>query len=789
VTRKPKVETMLGKAKGEILHSEYRVLSPRKSQRKQTPYILTALDSEYELPYYIPYTSEQIMEKTGQPTLPDEYTADRKPFVTFCHGVGEHAARWKPDRAVTLDELCGWMLANLDKWGVKYRLYTKEEIIESKGKKRNPTIVVLSHYMISELQHITDGAEKFREYGAGYVGYTRFTDEPEKDDLRALKIEAVKDDIKITFLDSYLIFGMSLEKLSADTPYPKRRDDDMWHGKPWGWWRAHPSATFIEDGPTFWKYAEDDVRGLLFAVNKWREMVWDIWQVDILIEKTFGAIALRILQGAFLAEPTEKWIQSRERGIGELGTSRPTFTFDSANPTWHLARDIALDGYKGGIRFTPKPGYTEQPVYHYDVSKLYTVSAIMQPLPNPHTDLKTFYDMKGAPLSDFDGCEGMVECDFKFPDDTRDPCLPVLDPEVGMLLLPLEGRTTLGLTEIRLAAKMGAEARIFRGFIFKPGPDEINHPIRRFLEDVLKRANELKGTPGGKFFKNIANGLVGKLCQRNKVEAHEKMFGKAIWKDKFTVAGPGWSPILASLILSRARANYCELLMLGDVVYGHTDSIFTMKPIDLNAPIIRELEKYGSGLKFEGIYQPFWSPRAAVYWGRQVEQDGKPKLDIEGKPKIDTARHAISSDREEFVRIVSGRIGRKEGAGKLWFVHKRQPKPGSKEPPGHTVIKITAPDDISKYDYKRKPVNPDYNRWTEQTETTPWKNVAELIAYVKALRKQRRKERQQIPIEPSDLEEMQKLRRSGMSVNMVAKAYPKYSRTTIQRRLRETGSR
>jgi hypothetical protein len=476
----------------------------------------------------------------------------------------------------------------------------------------------------------------------------------------------------------------------------------------------------------------------------------------------------------------------RERGTGELGTSRRKWIFDDENPDWLSGRWIfGLGGYEGGRRETTKPGYTTEPVYHYDVSKEYTVAAIMQALPNPHTKINVSFDQKGSPPSNFEGHEGIVKCDFKFPEGTRYPCLPVEDPEVGILLFPLEGQTTCGLAEIRLAVKLGAKVRIFRWFTFKPGEAEINHTIRRFLEDVLKRANDLKGTPGERFFKNIGNGLVGKLCQRNRAEAHERMFGKAKWKDKFTVAGPGWSPVLASLILSRARAIYSELLTLGDVVYGHTDSIFSLKPIDLDAPIIRELRKNGSGLKFEGIYRPFWSPRAAVFWGQQAGEDGKPIVDVEGKPKIDTARHAISSDRDDFRRIVGDRIGKRDGAGKLWFVHKRQPKPGSKEPPGQTVVKITAPEDISKYDYKRKPVNPNYNRWTEQSDTIPWKNVTELIAYVKALRKQRRKEQQQVTIEPSDLEEMRHLRASGVSVNEIARRYkPKYSRKTIQRRLR-----
>ncbi|MCJ7768459.1 hypothetical protein MUP79_08715 [Candidatus Bathyarchaeota archaeon] len=773
------VETMLAKKKGEVGYAFYRVLGPKKPQKNPTLFLITALDSEYELPYYVSYSPEKILEKTGNSVLPEEYTKPRQTFVTFCFGIGAHVARWKPDSTVTLEELCGWMLQQLDLWGVHYRLFSEEAV--EMGEGRNPTIVVLSHYMISEIQHVTEGAEVFRSLGAGYVGYARFADEPQRDELRAVRVEAWKFGIKFTFIDTYPIFGMGLEKLTAGSPYPKRKDEDLWHGKMWRWWRAHPSATFIEDPETFWTYAENDVRGLLFAVNHWRALVWHLWNVDILVEKTFGAIALRILRGHYLSEPTEPWIQEKERGLGEMGKSRKTYVYDSRNPVWLVARDIALDGYKGGIRATMKPGYTTEPVYHYDVSKEYTVAAIMAPLPNPHTDMKTFYEQNGLPLSNFDGHEGIVECEFKFPEITRYPCLPVEDAEVGLLLFPLEGRATCGLAEVRLAARLGAEIQIYRGFTFIPGPDEVHHSVRRFLEDVLQRANDLKGSPGEKFFKNIANGLVGKLCQRNRYEANEKMFGKTLWKDKFATAGPGWSPLLAALILSRARSIYSELLTLGDVVYGHTDSIFSLIPIDMNAAIVQEMRRYGGDLKDEGIYQPFWSPRGAVFWGRKVNPDGTPKLDVEGKPLIDTARQAVSSDKAEFARIVGDRLGKKEGPSKLWFIHTRQPKPGSKEPPGHAVVKITQAD-LRKYDDKRKLDNPNYDGWIEQVNTSPWCNAAELIAFVKMRRKQNRKGG--VKIIASDFDEMRRLRASGVSVNEVARRYPQYSRKTVQRRLR-----
>ena len=42
----------------------------------------------------------------------------------------------------------------------------------------------------------------------------------------------------------------------------------------------------------------------------------------------------------------------------------------------------------------------------------------MQALPNPHTKVNVSFDQKGSPPSKFEGREGIVKCNFKFPEGT-----------------------------------------------------------------------------------------------------------------------------------------------------------------------------------------------------------------------------------------------------------------------------------------------------------------------------------------------------------------------------------
>lgn len=630
---------------------------------------------------------------------------------------------------------------------------------------------------MAEAQHLTDVREKFKAWGGSLYGEVDFQPDqwlnfnPYNPD-----IEIEQDKIKFKFVDTYTLFGMSLEKLTQDTPYPKHKDDFEWLGKPWRWWRAHPDKLFEEDQNEFWRYAENDCLSLEWCVNYWRHWIWDRWSIDILRTKTFSGIGLRILK-ARISEPLEPYV--RHPYLDKDGKPKVKIVFD---PSKTQVRDFYLDGYWAGRREVYERGYISEPVYAYDISKEYTTAAIIQPLPNAHTKF-LFNEIDDS--DDLNQFEGMLEVNFEFPGSVQYSCLPVVDERFPKQIYPLKGRSVCGVAEVRLAKRLGAKIYIIRSCVFKPTNVEINHPIRQCLEEILTLANEGKGTPQERFMKNIANGLIGKFFQRNKLEQREEK-----WIEQTTVASEtSWSPILAALILSRARAIYSEILTLGTPIYGHTDSVFSKRSIDLDAPVIRQLREYGSeGLKLENEFELFWTPRAACYYGRTKEG------------KVRTARQGIRGQEQDFREAVEAKLGKSDAPNRTVFLSLKMASFKDKNLDanllGHEIVTIT--DTPFDYDHKRKLLNPSVKLWSESSKTRPWTSIEELLEAVQIKKDKRQRQlkegfgeqaKREIgqvgkprTVTEEDRTEMFRLLRQGYAKNKIAEQFKaKYSRSTVYR--------
>jgi len=756
-------QLMIESVKESIAFKFTRILKPQRPDKNLGYFLITTLDSEYVQPISNPYSPDELKEKYGLTQLPPDFAEPRPNFRTFQLACQGKSAHWKPDRQISSAELCNWILSNLLVWGIDFKAYK--------------AIVVCSHYLLAEAQHLTDVRERFKSWGSSLYGEVDFKPDdwvnfnPFSPDL-----EIEHDTIKFKFVDTYSLFGASLEKLTQESPYPKRKDEDVWRGRPWKWWRARPDRLFAEDEDEFWRYAENDVLALEWCVHYWRKWIWGRWRIDILRTRTFSGIGLRILKSK-ITEPLEPYI--KESYLDKNYKPKVRVIFD---PTKKHIRDIFLDGYAAGRREVSERGLVTGPVHAYDVSKEYTTAAIMQPLPNAHTK---FLCNEIDDSDDLNQYEGMLEVRFEFPETVQYPCLPVIDPRFPKQIYPMKGVSVCGVAEVRLAKRLGVKVYIIRSCVFKATYSEINHPIRQVLEEILALANEGKGTAQERFMKNIANGLIGKLFQRNKLEQKEQK-----WIEVVTVASEtSWSPILAALILSRARAIYGEILILGTPIYGHTDSVFSRTPINLDAPINRQLIEHGSeGLKLQDVFTTFWTPRAACFYGRTKE----------GKTR--TARHGIRGQEEDFIKTIEPKLGNPDAPNRTVFVSLKMATFKDKNLDtnllGHELVTITETD--FDYDHKRKLLNPNTDLWTESSKTTPWQSIDELLetVQIKKDKRQRRLKRgfedqrerrigqvgRPKVVSEEDRAEMLKMFREGATRYRIAQRFKgKYGQTTVYR--------
>lgn len=695
------IKTMIESVKDSIAYRNTVVLKPQDSDANLSNFLVVAIDSEYKLPIYNPFSSERLKEEYGLDRLPPRFTESRSPFRTWQMACLGKVTHWKPDRAISSVELCSWILSNLATW------------------KIDPTsfkaIAVCSHWLLAEVQHLTDVKERFKAWGStlyGEIDFSFDSDEWSNFNPFSPDLEIEHNKVKFKFIDTYTLFGMKLERLSEKSPFPKLRDDDEWKGKPFKYWRANPDKHFAEDEAHFWQYAESDCLGLEYCVLYWRKWIFDRWSLDILRTKTFSSIGLRILKSR-IDEPVEPYLDLK---VLDKKTKKPK-QITIYDRTKIQIRDFFLDAYWGGRREVGERGLVPGPIYAYDISKLYTTAAIMQPLPNADTEF-LMDDLDDS--SNLDLFEGVIDARFEFPESVDYPCLPVNDERFGKLIFPRTGVTACGVAEIRLAKRLGAKIWIIRSCVFKPIEDEIKHPLRLVLEEILALANEFKqnGDKAGEtFMKNIANGVIGKFIQKNKLEQSEE---REQWKEQTLQASwSSWCPSWAALILSRARAIYGGIVSLGSPVYGHTDSVFSKSEIDLNAPIIQELNAVGSGLKLEAEFATFWTPRNACYYGRTA--DGK---------VVKIARGGLSGEDEVFKEEIESKLGKSDASNETVFVALKMASfKDKKSPLGSEVVTIRKTD--FAYDDKRKLLSPSAKLWTESSRTRAWHSIDELLNEVR----------------------------------------------------------
>ncbi len=499
-------------------------------------------------------------------------------------------------------------------------------------------IFLVTHYAHSELSHFDlSGNIKVKAINKGLCAET------------TINAPLTGENIKLRIIDLY-----SLEnKVLADfAKYLDRSPIDLNElgGKSGKYWKEKLDL-FLESYPEIYRdHALFDAEISYMAYMKLRSHFLEKYELDILNFRTLPSISAYIFKRDYIKEseivPSRKTREGRKQKKGDkyYSVTQSRDIFDGSKDI----RWLALHAYSGGRVETFCRGRIEdERLIYWDVESLYPSSAILQPLPLATTKWVNYESEN--PETFVKEAEGFVEVEFTFKDGTYYPCLPVAGLHDDILYFPTDGKAFCTLSELRMAIKQGLEDyRIIKGYGFYPTLEEREHPIVRFMKDLLsEKKAQKKGSLEYAIAKNMVNSFVGKLAQRDKNDATLELLAKGeITKEAsgvITKSGRGhvgslWYPEWASLILGKARALMAEFVNKG-AYFISTDSVLLPAEADINCDSLDELKSIGSDLKKELEVNHGVIIRARLYALNPLNENPKERH---------LARHAVSCTPEWF---------------------------------------------------------------------------------------------------------------------------------------------
>ena len=152
------------------------------------------------------------------------------------------------------------------------------------------------------------------------------------------------------------------------------------------------------------------------------------------------------------------------------------------------------------------------------------------------------------------GVLGCARVKFRFPGNTRFPCLPVRT--ANGLIFPLEGESFCCAPEIYLAQSMAAQIEILHGVIL---PADFNvRPFENFIVDCTKRRKSfMKKSLEELFWKELSNGSYGKTAQGLR---RKRVFDSRSGEHQDLPSSKVTNPYFAAYVTSFVRAALGEIL-------------------------------------------------------------------------------------------------------------------------------------------------------------------------------------------------------------------------------------
>ena len=519
-------------------------------------------------------------------------------------------------------------------------------------------VILVAHFASAEISHISNFLRDFslRTYNRALEGST----EIEYFDASGRENQYVEgttevETYKLKIIDLFGFYPVSLDAIGKMHGLEKMNLEGI-GGQTEKFWKTNMDRLLAEHSDAFESYAKRDAEVALVAYTAMRKFYQDNHGIDVLHHKTTPGLAMAVFRSRYLTEPVVPFdlhpepYHHKNKKTGEWKVSYRNRAF--LREEWRKPRRYAMLAYWGGRNEAYGRGLLVEEVEQYDVVSLYPSAAILQPLPNANTKWIEF-----ASVEESTGLEGFMQVDFEFPPDCMYPCLPVPGEMSDKIYFPVKGTTWCTLTEIREALRLGARILKIDGVGFKPGPDEINHPVRQYAQDFMEKKRNSQGAER-ETNKLLLNSLIGKFVETQKDTELGQVLAllkhgtitqeqaSQLYKEKTSPTrkrpkdvGGGWWIEAASLILGKARALMSQFISKGAIM-AVTDSVLLPKGTDNSCPALDELRSIGSDLKLEHEADTTWILRTRVY-----------VLSKEGKA-VKVARHGFSMPEEEFVSWV-----------------------------------------------------------------------------------------------------------------------------------------
>lgn len=240
----------------------------------------------------------------------------------------------------------------------------------------------------------------------------------------------------------------------------------------------------------------------------------------------------------------------------------------------HLRRQLAIEAYHGGrgeqFWFGPGPDQPQGLPWLQRALAHPTAAASPPPMVWNDFDLSNAYptamSLIGYPdwdnmnmrpeLSDFTHTVlGVALVDFEFPESVRFPCLPIRTDRG--IIFPRRGRSYCTAPEIALAIELGASVMVLEGAVV-PWLSETIRPFGSFVQDAIKQRNKYKkGSLKNRFWKELVNGLYGKLAQGLRAK---RVFNVSDTSMKPLEPSPITNPYFAAFVTGYVRAILAEIM-------------------------------------------------------------------------------------------------------------------------------------------------------------------------------------------------------------------------------------